>query len=165
MGHLPQPTALLTRTLPLRVRSAGAAVVEDTVGMEPRPSSHLRIARPSRDLQRAEHFWTDGLALQVLYRTGAEAEGGHALVMLGWPEAAWHLELIDDPQEETPPSPTDEDLLVLYVGGPLDPHLIGRLVDAGGRRVAARNPYWDRWGVTIVDPDGYRLVLSHRTWP
>jgi hypothetical protein len=39
------------------------------------------------------------------------------------------------------------------------------LVDAGGRRVAARNPYWDRWGVTIVDPDGYRLVLSHRTWP
>ncbi|MHB8296804.1 MAG: VOC family protein, partial [Acidimicrobiales bacterium] len=28
-----------------------------------------------------------------------------------------------------------------------------------------RNPYWDRWGVTIEDPDGYRLVLSHRTWP
>jgi len=31
--------------------------------------------------------------------------------------------------------------------------------------VAARNPYWDRWGVTIVDPDGYLLVLSHRSWP
>jgi hypothetical protein len=25
-----------------------------------------------------------------------EAEGGHELVMVGWPEAAWHLELIDD---------------------------------------------------------------------
>ncbi|MHB1533982.1 MAG: VOC family protein [Acidimicrobiales bacterium] len=133
--------------------------------MQPHPSSHLRIARPSRDLKRAEHFWTDGLALQALCRTGAEAEGGHALVMLGWPEAAWHLELIDDPHGETPPAPTDEDLLVLYVGGPLDRELIGRLVHAGGRRVAARNPYWDRWGVTIVDPDGYRLVLSHRTWP
>ncbi|MFC0082715.1 VOC family protein [Aciditerrimonas ferrireducens] len=133
--------------------------------MQPHPSSHLRIARPSRDLQQAERFWTEGLGLQVLYRTGPEAEGGHALVMLGWPEAAWHLELVDDPQEHTPPSPTDEDLLVLYVGGPLDPHLIDRLVEAGGRRVAARNPYWDRWGVTIVDPDGYRLVLSHRTWP
>jgi hypothetical protein len=85
--------------------------------------------------------------------------------MLGWPEAAKHPELVDDPQENARPNPTDEDLLVLYVGGPLDPHLIDRLVDADGRRVAARDSYWDRWGVTIVDPDGYRLVLSHRTWP
>ncbi|MHB2024760.1 MAG: VOC family protein, partial [Mycobacteriales bacterium] len=130
-----------------------------------RPSSHLRIARPSRDMQRAERFWVDGLELQVLYRTGAEAEGGQALLMLGWPEAAWHLELVDDPNGETPPSPTDEDLLVLYLGGSLDRELISRLVEAGGRRVAARNPYWDRWAVPVVDPDGYRLVLSHPTWP
>jgi hypothetical protein len=40
----------------------------------------------------------------------------------------------------------------------------GRLAGAGGRLVPARNPYWDRWDVTIADPDGYRLVLSHRTW-
>jgi hypothetical protein len=33
------------------------------------------------------------------------------------------------------------------------------------RVVAARNPYWDRWGVTIADPDGYRLVLSSLSWP
>jgi len=38
------------------------------------------------------------------------------------------------------------------------------MAHAGGKVVPARNPYWDRWGVTIVDPDGYRLVLSHRTW-
>lgn len=100
----------------------------------------------------------------MLYRAGAEAAGGHALVMLGWPEAAWRLEVIDDPHGETPPSPTDADLLVLYVGGPLDPDVIRRLVGPGGRRVAAHNPYWDRWGVTIVDPDGYRLALSHRSW-
>ncbi len=143
----------------------GTANVEYTVGMPERPSIHLRIARPSRDIQRAERFWVDGLELQVLYRTGAEAEGGHALVMLGWPEAAWHLELVDDPHGETPPSPSEEDLLVLYLGELVDRDLISRLVKAGARRVAARNPYWDRWGVTIVDPDGYRLVLSHRTWP
>ena len=133
--------------------------------MFPRPSSHLRIARPSRDLARAERFWVDGLGFQVLYRAGAEAEGGHALLMLGWSEAAWHLELVDDPDGETPPSPTDEDLLVLYVGGLIDENAIDRIVGAGGERVPARNPYWDRWGITVVDPDGYRLVLSHRTWP
>jgi hypothetical protein len=38
-----------------------------------------------------------------------------------------------------------------------------RLVDVGSRRVAARNPYWDQWGVTIVDPDEYRLVLLDRS--
>jgi len=29
----------------------------------------------------------------------------------------------------------------------------------------ARNPYRDRWGITIADPDGYRLVLSTLSWP
>lgn len=133
--------------------------------MHPNPSSHLRIARPSRDLDRAERFWVDGLGLEVLYRAGADAEGGHALLMLGWPRAAWHLELVGDPNGETPPSSTAEDLLVLYVDGSIDDEVVGRLVRAGGQQVAARNPYWDRWGITIVDPDGYRLVLSHRSWP
>ncbi len=133
--------------------------------MRPLPSSHLRIARPSRDLDRAERFWIAGLGLEVLYRTGADAEGGHALLMRGWPEAPWHLELVGDPNGETPPGSTDEDLLVLYVGGPVDEEAVDQLVRAGGQQVAARNPYWDRWGVTIVDPDGYRLVLSHRSWP
>ena len=36
----------------------------------------LRIARPSPSLARAERFWVGGLKLEVLYRTGADAEGG-----------------------------------------------------------------------------------------
>ena len=42
---------------------------------------------------------------------------------------------------------------------------LARLLAAGGRRVVARNPYWEQWGVTVQDPDGYRLVLSIRGWP
>lgn len=101
--------------------------------------------------------------MEVLDRK-AESEG-HALLMLGWADAAWHLELVADPEGEVCPTPTEEDLLVLYLGGPVEAAAIERLVAAGGHRVAARNPYWDRWGVTIVDPDGYRLVLSQRSWP
>ena len=133
--------------------------------MKPRPASHLRIARPSHDLRASERFWVDGLGLDVLFRADATAEGGHALLMVGWPGAAWHLELVGDPDDTTPAGPTEEDLLVLYVGGPVDDGAVRRLVEAGGTRVAARNPYWDRWGVTIADPDGYRLVLSSRSWP
>ena len=43
--------------------------------------------------------------------------GGHALVMVGWPGAAWHIELVGDPDDATPAAPTEEDLLVLYLGG------------------------------------------------
>ena len=85
--------------------------------------------------------------------------------MVGWPDAAWHLELVGDPEDETPAAPTEEDLLVLYLGGEVDAELVGRLVEAGGVRVSARNPYWDTWGVTLADPDGYQLVLSTLSWP
>jgi len=74
--------------------------------MKPLPASHLRIARPSHNLQASERFWVDGLGLDVLFRAGASAEGGHALLMVGWPNAAWHLELVSDPGGETPPAPT-----------------------------------------------------------
>jgi catechol 2,3-dioxygenase-like lactoylglutathione lyase family enzyme len=130
----------------------------------PLAASHLRIARPSRDLARTERFWAAGLGLRVLERIQPLAEGEHELVMLGWPGAPWHLELVSDPDGHTPPTPSEEDLLVLYLGQPAGGQLTGRLAGAGGRVVPARNPYWDRWGVTIADPDGYRLVLSHRRW-
>ncbi len=45
--------------------------------------------------------------MQVLWRSpayGAE----HGFLMLGWPEATWHLELIYDPSAT--PTPTEEDL-------------------------------------------------------
>ena len=134
-------------------------------GLRPNAANHLRLARPSRDLARAERFWVGGLGLEVLYRAEAESAGDHALLMLGWPQAGWHLELVGDTEGETPPAPTEEDLLVLYLDGPVDDDVITRLVDAGGERVPSRNPYWDTWGVTFLDPDGYLLVLSHRSWP
>jgi catechol 2,3-dioxygenase-like lactoylglutathione lyase family enzyme len=133
--------------------------------MKPGPASHVRIARPSHDLRASERFWVGGLGLEVLLRVDESADGGHALVMVGRPRAAWHLELVHDPDDVTLAAPTEEDLLVLYLGGEVDQDVIGRLVGAGGTRVAARNPYWDQWGVTIADPDGYRLVLSALSWP
>lgn len=137
----------------------------DHGGMRPLPDSHLRLARPSRDLAAAERFWVGGLGLDVLFRLDGADDGAGALLMVGWPAAAWHLELAGDPHGVTPPAPTDEDLLVLYLDGEVDDAVIGRLVSSGGTRVTARNPYWEQWGVTIADPDGYRLVLCTRSWP
>ncbi|KAL1966229.1 hypothetical protein VTN77DRAFT_4781 [Rasamsonia byssochlamydoides] len=152
---------------------------KDHTGKSPSATSHLRLARPSRDLAAAERFYVNGLGLKVLFRkspstsiptSAAKTQGlspGHGhkeddLLMLGWPGAAWHLELVHD--DTISPSPTEEDLLVLYVDGPIDPVVIKRLLAAGGTRVTARNPYWEQWGVTVADPDGYRVVISQRGW-
>lgn len=132
--------------------------------MQPDPQNHLRIARPSLDLNAAERFWIEGLGLEVLYRVSPERPEESELLILGWPEATWHLELVRDPDGATLPVPSEEDLLVLYLGGPIDAEVTQRLTAAGGTCVPAHNPYWDQWGITIADPDGYRLVLSHRTW-
>lgn len=131
------------------------------------PTSPIRIARPSRDLAAAERFYVDGLGLGVLYRHDAGASGDPpewSLLMVGLPGAAWHLELTHDPRHPLAPTPTTEDLLVLYLARPVDEGLVGTLLAHGGERVAAHNPYWDRWGVTVADPDGYRLVLCERDW-
>ncbi|HEY1175679.1 MAG TPA: VOC family protein [Phytomonospora sp.] len=128
-------------------------------------AAHVRIARPSRDLRAAERFWIDGLGLDVLYRETADGTPGHhSLLMAGWPGAAWHLELVNDPAAPVEPRPTADDLLVVYLGEEVPAELAERLEANGGRRVPAHNPYWDTWGMTFADPDGYLLVLSTRSW-
>ncbi|MEV0253509.1 VOC family protein [Streptomyces sp. NPDC050732] len=127
--------------------------------------SHIRIARPSRDLAAAERFWVDGLGLSVVYRAeGGGAPGEHDLLMVGWPDASWHLELVHEAAAPVQPSPTEEDLLVVYVDGEVPDELVASLEEQGGKRVLSPNPYWNEWGVTVEDPDGYRLVLCTRAW-
>ncbi|MFE2287801.1 hypothetical protein ACFXDJ_27005 [Streptomyces sp. NPDC059443] len=49
--------------------------------------------------------------------------------------------------------------LAADLGRTPDEALVARLVEHGGTRTPAHNPYWDEYGVTVTDPDGYQLVL------
>lgn len=124
----------------------------------------MRIARPSLDLAAAERFYVDGLGLLVQWRSSDPAPGEHELLMVGPAGGSWHFELTRNPENPVAPSPTADDLFVVYLGEAPDEALVRRLVEHGGTRVAAHNPYWDEYGVTVADPDGYRLVLCSRTW-
>ncbi|WP_406206595.1 VOC family protein [Kitasatospora sp. NBC_01560] len=127
-------------------------------------TTRIRVARPSRDLAAAERFYVDGLGLSVLWRSTERVPGEHDLLMVGLPGGTWHFELTHDPERPLEPTPTVDDLFVLYLGAPVDDALVAGLEAAGGTRVPSHNPYWDEFGVTVADPDGYRLVLSTRTW-
>ncbi|MER5965459.1 VOC family protein [Streptomyces sp. NPDC002057] len=126
--------------------------------------TRVRVARPSRDLAAAERFYVDGLGLDVLWRTTERVSGKHDLLMVGPKDGSWHFELTRDPENPVEPVPTVEDLFVVYLGAPVEEEQVERLLAVGGTRVAAHNPYWDEYGVTVTDPDGYQLVLCSRTW-
>jgi catechol 2,3-dioxygenase-like lactoylglutathione lyase family enzyme len=125
---------------------------------------HLRIARPVRDLARTTDVYRRGLGLHVL--GGFEDHEGFDGVMLGAPDAEYHLEFTRCRGHVVAPSPTVEDLLVFYLPSAGEwEATCARMLAAGFRQVAAFNPYWDAHGRTFEDDDGYRVVLARAAWP
>jgi len=117
-----------------------------------------RVAHPARDLGASVGFYRDLLGLPVT--GGFEDHAGYDGVFFALPGGG-ELELTAGPTE--PVAGTDEDLLVLYVGALADVQQVAaRLAAAGVPTVPSANPYWDRFGQTFLDPDGYRVVVAAR---
>ena len=118
----------------------------------------VRFARPTDQLEAVVAFYRDGLGLPVIATFDRHA--GYSGVMLGLPDHDYHLEFVSHEEGSPGPAPTDDNLLVLYLG---DPSAIEaatrRLAELGAHPVAPENPYWEDQGVTFADPDGWRIVL------
>lgn len=109
-----------------------------------------------RDLDRSTRFYRDVLRLPVL--GSFQGHSGYDGVFFGLPGEV-ELELTRGPTE--PIRTHEEDLLVVYVRGAEHfRSVVERLHAAGVERVASPNPYWNLWGATFLDPDGYRLVIA-----
>jgi catechol 2,3-dioxygenase-like lactoylglutathione lyase family enzyme len=120
----------------------------------------VRIARQTGRLDQVVAFYRDGLGLSEVARFSDHA--GYSGVMLDLPGTGAHLEFTAT-DHLAPPEPHVEDLLVLYLGTRAE---VDRLVaSTGARPVPSQNPYWDSAGVTIEDPDGFRVVLVAGSWP
>ena len=120
----------------------------------------LRIARQTARLDAVVAFYRDGLGLAEIDRFTDHA--GYSGVMLDVPGTGAHLEFTST-AHLAGPAPHPETLLVLYVG---DRSEVDRLVaSASATVVPSLNPYWDGVGVTVTDPDGFRVVLVAGSWP
>jgi len=124
---------------------------------------HLRIARPVTDLARSVRMYCDGLGWSVLGRFSDH--DGFDGAMVGDRAAPYHFEFTIERVGGVAPTPTTEDLVVLYLpdagdwqGG------CASLVAAGFVEVTSANPYWSARGRTFQDPDGYRVVLQNGSW-
>jgi catechol 2,3-dioxygenase-like lactoylglutathione lyase family enzyme len=130
-----------------------------------RPVMHaqLRIARPVSDLERSVALYKDGLGLEELGRF--DNHEGFDGMMLGHPHLAVHFEFTHCHDLSVVPSPTPEDLLVIYLPDRAEwTETCERLLASGFEETLAFNPYWRQRGRTFVDHDGYRVVIEQDSW-
>ncbi len=114
-----------------------------------------RVAHPTASLDACVAFYGGLLGLEV---DGPHVATPYDIVFVALPGGA-QLELTAGGPAPVPG--TADDLLVLYVPSAQDvAGLRTRLVEAGVEGVPALNPYWERMGLTVLDPDGRRVVVA-----
>jgi hypothetical protein len=120
--------------------------------------TQFRIARPTHQLDKIIHFYKNGIGLPQI---GAfNDHDGFTGIMLGLPDANYHLEFtqLTDATPCLPPS--TDNLLVFYYPDTIERNKVSeRLFSMGAKEVEPENPYWKDHGITIEDPDGWRIVL------
>lgn len=122
---------------------------------------HLRIARPTDRLDEVVAFYCDLLDFSILTQFDHE---GFAGVILGRQANDFHLEFTHEHGRASEAATSPEHLIVLYLEDDAWNQTQRRLASHGIVPVPSHNPYWDRYGVTIEDPDGCRIVLHNGPW-
>lgn len=125
------------------------------------PISQIRVARPTGNLANLIRFYQEGLMFK---RIGEFSDHqGYSGVMLGMPDASVHLEFTEHTELKSFPKPSKDNLLVFYFKSPKERDLYAeRLHQMGYPAVEPENPYWLTNGITIEDPDGWRIVLVNK---
>ena len=118
----------------------------------------MRVARPSSDPAKVTHFYVEEVGLTRL--GGFADHNGYDGAFVGKAGADWHIEFTRQESGEPHPSPTDEDLLVVYLAADDLAVRCAHMDARGHARATHPNPYWATAGaVAYRDPDGYFVVL------
>lgn len=129
---------------------SGTSVLEELPG--PRYVK-ARVARPVASLDASVAFYGGLLGLSV---TGSfQDHAGYDGVFLALPGGG-ELELTTGTVEPAAP----DDLLCLYLATSDEAASLVAGLPASVARGEAANPYWQDFGHTVLDPDGYRVVLT-----
>lgn len=122
--------------------------------------SHFRIARPTDKMDKIKEFYKDGLGLEII--GSFLNHSGYDGVMFGLPDKKYHLEFTTHIDGSPCPAPTKDNLLVFYISDKNEiKNIVDRLNKLGYKEVEPENPYWKEKGITIEDPDLWRVVLMN----
>ncbi|KAL4724368.1 hypothetical protein ACLX1H_008982 [Fusarium chlamydosporum] len=129
----------------------------------PIASAHLRVARPTNNIDALLPFYVEGLGFEKIgeFQNHAGFDG----LMLGHKGAGYHLEFTRKHEHDAGRSPTADNLMVFYLPEKEKfDQALARMKKVGIASVASFNPYWDECGKTFEDADGYRVVLANMKW-
>lgn len=121
----------------------------------------FRAARHTKNLKKIILFYHNILGLDILgdFQNHDNYDG----VFLGIRGESWHLEFTsssDDPVHQA----DEDDLWVFYVKGEKAfNEKVQKLRELGVKEVKPKNFYWEVNGVTFLDLDGFRIVISKYT--
>tara|TARA_B100000809_G_C15112108_1_gene520997 strand:+ start:1314 stop:1688 length:375 start_codon:yes stop_codon:yes gene_type:complete len=121
----------------------------------------IRIARHTSNLKEIIYFYHKVLGLDIL--GSFENHDNYDGVFLGLKDENWQLEFTTS--DEKPTHKTDEDDLVVFYPES-ETHfkqIITSLKKADINFIDSKNPYWNNNGITVLDPDNFRLVIANPT--
>ena len=118
----------------------------------------FRFARHTNDLEQIKSFYIDILGFELL--GGFENHNGYDGIFIGKSNENWHLEFTKT-KEVICFDFKEDDTLVFYPESKMEfDLLINKLQSHEIEFIKAKNPYWNENGKMILDPDGYRILIS-----
>jgi hypothetical protein len=117
----------------------------------------FRFARHTNNLQPLLSFYTKIIGLDILgeFNNHSDYNG----IFLGFQNQDWHLEFTES-DEKVIHAPDEDDLLVFYLEEEEFQQAKSRIKQAGINIKKSKNPYWNKYGIEILDPDGFGVVLT-----
>jgi len=118
----------------------------------------FRVARHTNDLEKIKTFYTKILGFEVLgyFKNHNNYDG----LFLGKPNLDWHLEFTKS-DEIVFFDFNEDDILVLYPNSKMEfDFIMNKIQSKKIELIKAKNPYWNENGKMILDPDGYRIIIS-----
>lgn len=117
----------------------------------------FRHARHTNHLEPIIDFYTKVIGLEKL--GSFENHDGYDGVFLGLPNENWHLEFTVS-WEQPLHRPDEDDLMVFYPKTEEEfQSIMSRMRELNIKSSQPKNPYWKRNGVTLLDPDGFGVVI------
>lgn len=119
----------------------------------------LRVARHTNDLEKIKVFYLSILQFELLgsFNNHDSYDG----IFIGIPNLDWHFEFTQS-LDHTIHHFSEDDIIVLYPETIKNYNsLIDSVLKSGVSIITSKNPYWNTNGKMFMDPDGYRIVISH----
>lgn len=121
----------------------------------------FRVARHTNDMQAMIDFYTNVIGLEVT-DSFEDHNGGYNGVILGHPISEWELEFTTSSTAANHTFDQDDNLVFYAKNEKEYNEFMQRIAENNVETTQAANPYWNEFGVTVQDPDGYNVIVSNR---